>query len=51
MKDFCFHPGYLKQWKKHLPHLDSHEFNDAGHYVLEDKSGECIALLSSFIRK
>jgi pimeloyl-ACP methyl ester carboxylesterase len=51
MKDFCFHPGYLKQWKKHLPHIDSHEFNDAGHYIIEDKCDECVALLSSFLRK
>jgi haloalkane dehalogenase len=51
MKDFCFNPNYLKKWKRLIPGLISHEFHDAGHYILEDECEECVQIISSFIRK
>ena len=49
MKDFCFNPDYLKKWKTLIPNLISHEFHDAGHYILEDKCSECVQIISSFM--
>ena len=36
MQDFCFHAGFLDEWKKRWPNLDVHKIADSGHYVLED---------------
>ena len=35
MKDFCFHQGFFKKWKI-FPKIETHRFNDCGHYILED---------------
>jgi haloalkane dehalogenase len=36
MQDFCFHSGFLKEWQKRLPHLETLTCESAGHYLLED---------------
>ena len=36
MKDFCFHQGFLKRWEEIFPKIETHRFNDCGHYILED---------------
>ena len=41
MRDFCFHSGFLQEWKKRLPHLEPYPLNDAGHYLLEDDFENC----------
>jgi len=50
MKDFCFHPGFLSQWKNMLPNLHSKEYSDAGHYLLEDANIDCNEKISGFFR-
>ena len=49
MRDFCFHSGYLDEWKKRLPHLESHPLNNAGHYLLEDDFENCREKITSFL--
>ena len=49
MKDFCFHSGFLNEWKNRLPHLESYQLNDAGHYLLEDDFETCNEKITSFL--
>ena len=49
MKDFCFHEGFLKGWQKRLPHIITHKFDDAGHYLLEDKFEDCRSKIEPFL--
>ena len=49
MKDFCFHPEFLKKWKNILPNLKSYEFEDSGHYVLEDNYSDCVKKIKPFL--
>lgn len=49
MKDFCFHGGYLKEWQERLPHIITHELNQAGHYLLEDNLEECRSKIEPFL--
>lgn len=49
MKDFCFHSGFLEEWKKRLPHLEPYPLNDAGHYLLEDDFDNCMGKITSFL--
>ena len=49
MKDFCFHGGFLREWKKRLPNLTVHEINNAGHYLLEDEFEYCERTITSFL--
>ncbi|MDG0965172.1 MAG: alpha/beta fold hydrolase [Opitutales bacterium] len=49
MKDFCFHPGFLKEWEKRLPHIESHKFTNSGHYLLEDDFEGCRSKIEPFL--
>jgi len=49
MKDFVFDVHFLNRWIEIFPHAEVHRFADAGHYVLEDKPGEIIALVQQFL--
>lgn len=49
MKDFCFTPRYLDQWRRRFPKAIVHSFNDAGHYVVEDAADRILPLLSTFL--
>ncbi|WP_425439323.1 alpha/beta fold hydrolase [Pseudoalteromonas denitrificans] len=48
-KDFVFDKHFLAQWKTELPKAKVHEFNDCGHYILEDASTEVVPLVTDFI--
>tara|TARA_B100000242_G_C43050802_1_gene490945 strand:+ start:967 stop:1860 length:894 start_codon:yes stop_codon:yes gene_type:complete len=48
MKDFCFHEGFLKKWKKILPNLTIHKIASAGHYLLEDEFEKCEVIIKNF---
>lgn len=50
-QDFVFDDHFLAEWKKRFPKADYHEFPDAGHYVLEDKADEVVALVKEFLAK
>lgn len=48
-KDFCFNDHFLKRWRAELPQARVHRLADAGHYVLEDASGEVVPLIGGFL--
>lgn len=49
MRDFCFHSGFLNEWNKRLPHIESYSLRDAGHYLLEDDFESCSEKITSFL--
>ena len=49
MKDFCFHPGFLAQWKERIPHIQTLTSDDAGHYLLEDAFDFFISKIQAFL--
>ncbi|MGK0299037.1 MAG: pimeloyl-ACP methyl ester carboxylesterase [Gammaproteobacteria bacterium] len=51
MKDFVFDETFLNNWTKHFPDAETHRFNDAGHYVLEDAANDIIPLVNTFLKK
>lgn len=50
-KDFVFKPAVLDVFERIWPHAESHRFPRAGHYVLEEASGEVIPLVRDFLAK
>ena len=51
MRDWCFRPECLNHLRLLLPHADSKELDEAGHYVMEDAHEEVVAAISKFIQK
>jgi len=49
MKDFCFDERFLKLWQAQFPNAQVEQFEDCGHYILEDAKDEVIAHIESFI--
>ncbi|QUM84577.1 MULTISPECIES: alpha/beta fold hydrolase [unclassified Moritella] len=49
LKDFVFDKHFLAQWKQRMPHAQVNEFDDCGHYILEDASDEVIGLITDFM--
>ena len=49
MKDFCFTPRFLDQWKERFPDSAVHRFPDAGHYVVEDAHERILPLVRGFL--
>ena len=49
LDDFCFHEGFLKEWEKHWPHLQSHRLEGTGHYLLEDNFDGCRTVIEPFL--
>lgn len=49
MRDFVFDASFLNQWREELPQAEIHEFEDAGHYVLEDAGGRIVPLIGDFL--
>lgn len=49
IKDFCFHPGFLREWQKRLPKAKTVELTDSGHYLLEDRRETCIMSIETFL--
>lgn len=50
MRDFCFTPLFLKQWRQRLPQARVLEFPDAGHLVLEDAGSPALDAIVRFLR-
>jgi cis-3-alkyl-4-acyloxetan-2-one decarboxylase len=48
MKDFVFDAEYLAEWERRFPRAEVHRFEDAGHWILEDKPAEVAALVKAF---
>lgn len=49
-KDPVFNLHYLARFKEEFPRAEVFEYEDAGHFVLEDKTWEIIAGLEKFVR-
>ncbi len=49
--DFVFDTDYLAEWRRRFPHAEIHQFDDAGHYLLEDASDRIIPCIQSFLQK
>jgi pimeloyl-ACP methyl ester carboxylesterase len=49
MKDFVFDKHFLNTWKEKMPHAAVNEFDDCGHYILEDASEQVIPLIETFM--
>ncbi len=50
-KDFVFDDAFLAEWRRRLPEAEVHVFEDAGHYVLEDKHEEIAGLMRAFFKQ
>lgn len=48
-KDFCFNDYFLNRWKEIYPEAKVIEYNNAGHYVIEDETQDCIHQMRSFL--
>jgi len=49
MRDFVFDHHFLERWQQLLPHAQTHKFDDAGHYLLEDAHEQAIPLIKDFL--
>ena len=48
-KDFCFNDSFYKTWCTRFPQAPTHYFEDAGHYLLEDRGGDIYPLIKEFL--
>jgi len=51
MRDFCFSPAYLAEWRKRFPEATVCEYPQAGHYLLEDAGAEVIPQIAKFLAR
>lgn len=49
MKDFCFSPRFLDEWKRRFPDAQVTPFEDVGHYVMEDAPARVLDLMEHFL--
>lgn len=49
LRDFVFDHTFLAVWQKRFPNADVYAYEDAGHYILEDKADELIPHISAFL--
>jgi cis-3-alkyl-4-acyloxetan-2-one decarboxylase len=49
MHDFVFDHHFLTRFQQLLPHAQTHQFPDAGHYLLEDSHEQVIPLVKKFL--
>ena len=48
-RDFVFDIHFLKEFKNRFPQSRAHVFEDAGHYLFEDKPGPTLDLIQKFL--
>ncbi len=51
LKDFVFDKHFLKEWQQRFPDAEVHQFDDCGHYILEDAADEVIPIIKAFLRE
>ena len=49
LKDFVFDRHFLDGFRAALPNAEVHAYEDAGHYVLEDKHEILVPLIRDFL--
>ena len=47
--DFVFDDWYFEEWRRRFPEAESHMFEDAGHYILEDEPAAVLNKIQDFI--
>lgn len=47
--DFVFDRDYYKEWRRRLPQVEAHWFDDAGHYLFEDIPDKIVSHLTEFL--
>lgn len=48
-RDFCFDDSFLDRWQREFPQAETHRFDAAGHYVLEDAYVEILPRVRTFL--
>ncbi len=48
-RDFVFDIHFLEEFKNRFPRAPAHVFEDAGHYLFEDKPGPTLELIQKFL--
>lgn len=51
LRDFVFDKHFLAGFRAALPQAEVHAWDDAGHYVLEDKADELVPLIRDFLER
>lgn len=51
LQDFVFDKHFLAGFRAALPQAEVHAWDDAGHYVLEDKATELVPLIRDFLER
>lgn len=49
--DFVFTENYLEEWRKRFPGAETHIFENAGHYVLEDEPEKTDSAIKDFLNR
>ena len=50
-QDFCFNPEFRRAFEHIWPEIESNPLDSASHYVLEDESELCLALIDDFLER
>jgi pimeloyl-ACP methyl ester carboxylesterase len=48
-QDWCFTPRFREGWQERFPAAEVHTFDDGAHFLLEEKSAECVPLIAQFM--
>ena len=51
MLDWCFTPDFLKRFLQFFPDAETHRFDDAAHYIVEDIPERIAATIEEFLKK
>jgi haloalkane dehalogenase len=51
MRDWCFTPAMFARFQQFFPHAETHPFDDAGHYVIEDAHERIVPLMENFLSR
>ncbi|RPJ11845.1 MAG: alpha/beta hydrolase, partial [Desulfobacteraceae bacterium] len=49
--DFVFTETYLAEWRKRFPKAETHTFENAGHYILEDEPEKVSFIIMDFLKR
>lgn len=49
MKDWCFSPTFLDEFRQRFPNAERHPIAEAGHYIFEDAHDELLATAKAFL--
>lgn len=50
-RDWCFHTGYLDEWRRRWPHAEVRVAEDAGHYLFEDAPERVLPWIEDFLER